>query len=165
MPGHLVPLCLPSSQLWQHLQSGTLTAPLNSAPQTLHPIHLLEVLSLQRYDWPVPLWNPHSEVFLPTVIQGCEKNLFVEGYLFFHWGSQNRQPPLQRKRREKKHLFLAMESGSPTKPNTPGDSKQVLRITYRDSSVGAFCPDPWDPEPHKGNSWCTEGWGQALLPL
>lgn len=81
---------------------------------------LFEVLSLQRCGWLEPLWNPHSEVFLPTLIQGCEKNLFVEGYLFFHQGSQNHQPPLQRGRREKKHLFLMIPSGSPTKQNTSG---------------------------------------------
>lgn len=92
-------------------------------PKTLHPIHpphLFEVFSLQRCGWLAPLWNPHSEVFLPTLMQGCEKNVFVEGYLFFHQGSQNHQPPLQRRRREEKHLFLVIPSGSTTEQNTSG---------------------------------------------
>lgn len=73
------------------------------------------------------LWNPHLEVFLPTLIQGCEKNLFVEGYLFFHGGSQNHQPPLLERRRGERRTICFPGSlvRAPQNKTLLGGSNQV----------------------------------------
>lgn len=75
----------------------------------------------------MPLWNPHLEVFLPTLIQGCEKNLFVEGYLFFHGGSQNHQPPLLERRRGERRTISSPGSLviAPQNKTRLGDSNRV----------------------------------------
>lgn len=102
----------------RNAHQGTLRVPSASSPA--HPPHLSKALSLQRCGWLAPWWNPHSEVFLPTLIRGCEKNLFVEGYLFFHGGSQNHQPPLLERREEREMLVSHDLQREPLKQDTSG---------------------------------------------
>lgn len=94
-PRRPVPPCLPSARRRRHCHSGAPTAPSvpNPAPPNPSSPPLGGHPSSKVWSACASVESPLGGVFLPTLIQGCEKNLFAEGYLFFHPGSQNHQPP------------------------------------------------------------------------